>query len=151
LSNHFDSDALPWREERIMKNLIRPFVALAAVALLVGVVAASRGSASASVTCTSAATDYTWRGTVPAYGIRDYSIDYCGPDSLDLYAGVHWKGNRALSLVLIAPDGSQSLYTGSRSIGGEVSGPLASGTWTIVVRNDTSSNVSFSAEMALEQ
>ena len=134
----------------MLKTLLQVGLTITAVAVLVGVVAFSRGDASASATCAEEPTSYSWKGTILPYGIRDYSVAYCGPDTVDLYAGAHWKGNKAISVVLIAPDGSQHVFTGSRDAGGELEGPIAQGTWTIVVRNNSSANASFSADMSFE-
>jgi hypothetical protein len=134
----------------MLKTMLQVGLTVAAVAVLVGVVVVSREHASASVTCADGPANYEWKGTLPAYGVRDYSVAYCGPDTLDLYAGAHWKGNKAISVALIAPDGSQHVFTGARDAGGELEGPIAQGTWTIVVRNDSTANTSFSADMSFE-
>src|SRR5262245_25510356 len=135
----------------MLKTILQVGLTVTAVAVLVGVVAFSRGHASASATCADGPTSYSWKGTLSPYGIRDYSVAYCGPDTLDLYAGAHWKGNKAISVALIAPDGSQQVFTGARDAGGEVDGPVAQGTWTIVVRSDSSSSASSSADMSLKE
>ena len=134
----------------MLKTTVQVGLTVTALAVLMGAVALSRGHASATVTCADGPAHYAWKGTLPAYGVRDYSVAYCGPDTLDLYAGAHWKGNKAISVALIAPDASQQVFTGSRDAGGEVDGPLAQGTWTVVVRNDSSANVSFTADMSFE-
>ena len=99
--------------------------------------------------CESAA-EYSWKGSALPYGVRTYSVEFCGDESFDVYAGADWKGNKAISLALVAPDGSISYFSGNRHIEGEVEGPLQSGTWTLVVRNSGSSNVSFNAAMSFD-
>ena len=99
--------------------------------------------------CSGPAT-YNWKGTVIAYGIRDFTVSFCGPDSLDVYAGADWRGNKKLSVVLIEPDGTIHSYTGTGAAAGELDGPLDGGDWTVLVRNLTSSNVRFHAELSFE-
>ena len=93
---------------------------------------------------------YNWSGTVIPYGVRDFNVSFCGPDSLDAYAGAEWRGNKKLSVVLIEPDGTIHSSTGTGAAAGELEGPLASGDWTILVRNLGSSNVRFAAELSFE-
>jgi hypothetical protein len=93
---------------------------------------------------------YSWNGRALPYGIRTYSVEFCGDDSFDAYAGASWNGNKNISLALVGPDGSIHYFYGNRHIDGEVEGPLPTGTWTLVVRNGTSSNVSFTAGVSFD-
>jgi hypothetical protein len=133
----------------MVRHVLHGLVALAAVAALgVGVAYSQNGAAADD--CVSSADSLSWRGTILPYGIRDYAVTYCGPETLDLYAGAEWNGSKNLSVALIEPDGTQHVFKGTRSAGGELDAPLESGTYTIVVRNGTTSNVKFTAEVSFE-
>jgi len=94
---------------------------------------------------------HTWKATLPSYGIRDYSVSFCGDETLDVYAGAWWKGNKDISVAVIEPDGTQHLFhEGGSRAGGALEGPLDAGTWTIVVRNGNPSRASFQAELSFE-
>lgn len=129
-----------------MKKLVSSIVigGLAVVAVAIGA-GAQRESASA-VSCSDPAS-YSWKGTLPSYGIRDYAVTFCGDAGMEAYAGVTWKGSKNISLALVGPDGTEHVFAGRSPLGGELSGPLDSGTWTLVVRNGSPSNASFKASL----
>ena len=102
---------------------------------------------SASATSCNEPASYSWKGTMPSYGIRDYAVTFCGDAGMEAYAGVTWKGGKNVSINLVGPDGSEHVFGGKSPLGGELSGPLASGTWTLVVRNGSPSNTSFKASL----
>jgi len=127
-----------------------------AIGVLVAVLIASAGFAGSSDRqvahangCEGPAT-HSWSGSVISYGIRDFTVSFCGPESLDAYAGAHWRGNKTLSVVLIEPDGTIHSFSGTGDVGGELEGPLASGDWTLLVRNLGPSKVRFDAELSFE-
>jgi len=131
--------------KKLVSGILVGGLALVAIALGSG---AHRDSAEA-VSCSDPAS-YSWKGTLPSYGIRDYAVTFCGDAGMEAYAGVTWKGGKNVSIVLVGPDGAQHVFAGKSPLGGELSGPLASGTWTLVVRNGSPSNTSFRAELDFE-
>lgn len=131
------------------RNVLHLALSAVAVATLAAGIVTTRGGAGASGCATTAST-YAWQGNVLAYGIRDFAVSFCGPSTLDVYAGAQWKGNKALSVAMIGPDGVEHVYTGRSDASGEVSGPLAAGTWTLVVRNNSTANVQFSAALSFK-
>jgi len=126
-------------------------LSLAAVALAAALgITAAMGADDPSGTDPCAAATYQWRDSVPAYGVRDYAVRFCGDSTLDAYAGAEWKGNKNISVVLIEPDGTMHMFKGSRQAGGELEGPLDAGEYRLVVRNGEPSQTSFKAELSFE-
>ena len=134
-----------------MRNTFKPAALLtAAVVAVMAMVPALVDQEASAGGCDSPAS-YSWKGSALPYGIRTYSVQFCGPESLDAHAGASWNGNKNISLALVSPSGAIYYFTGgSRHVAGEVEGPLASGTWTLVVRNSGSSNVSFTAAVSFD-
>lgn len=93
---------------------------------------------------------HSWYGTVSSYGLRDYTVAFCGAGDLDIAAEVDVKGRKNVALLLIEPDGTVHAFSGRGGATGEIQGPLANGDWRIIVHNLGSSRLKFDAQLAFE-
>lgn len=132
-----------------MRIFQRSAIGLAVMSVLLGSTLIHGTGSSHATTC-SGPQSYSWSGTVISYGVRDFTVPFCGPDSLDALVSAHWSGNKKLGVQLVEPDGTIHTYVGNGSASGQLAGPLASGNWTVIVRNLTSSNVRFSTGLTFE-
>lgn len=129
------------------------FARAAAAAAILTAAAAGMGmgnqSSASTAGCVSGPATFNWKGTVLPWGVRDYAVTYCGTGDVEMYAGLRWKGaGKSVAMVLIAPDGSQRMFTGTTEATTEF-GPVGTGTWTLLVRNLGSSNVNYTAAIDL--
>ena len=132
-----------------MMMLRRLALVAVAVSLLLGSTLTQGTGQSRATTC-SGPQSYSWSGTVISFGVRDFTVPFCGPDSLGATVGARWSGNKRLAVQLVEPDGTVHTYAGKGGASGQLAGPLASGGWTVIVRNLTSSNVRFTANLTFE-
>lgn len=131
-----------------MSMFKRSVLGIAAAAALLGAALIGTESSEAG-TCSDPQTN-SWSGTVISYGVRDFTVPFCGPDSFDAFVSANWNRNKKLAVQLVGPDGTVHTYSGSGGTSGQLAGPLPDGNWTLIVRNLTSSNVRFSAELSFE-
>lgn len=88
-------------------------------------------------------------GTATASG-DTRSFRFCGEDTVYLFGFVNWKGNKDLSVTLVAPDGSTHFFDAYSTVPSEhilLWGPLAHGDWQITVANKGSGRVSYHAAL----
>lgn len=93
---------------------------------------------------------HSWSGTVISYGIRDFTVSFCGAGDLDIAAELDIKGNKNVALVLVEPDGTIHVFSGSGGASGAIQGPLDNGDWTFLVRNLGKSRLKFDAQLSFE-
>jgi hypothetical protein len=96
------------------------------------------------------ASQHSWSGTVSSYGLRDFTISFCGGGDLDIAAEVDVKGRKNVALLLIEPDGTVHVVNGPGGASAGLQGPLANGDWTLIVRNLGPSRLKFGAGLSFE-
>lgn len=66
---------------------------------------------------------------------REFTIEFCGADDLDLELSASWKGHKDVLVSVIEPDGTVHQLDSGRGVAATIEGPLDQGDWTIRIWN----------------